>query len=87
MMKTTDFRDRDNRAGVGVVGFRAVQDSLSEVPSESVSDDSNRHKLAFSSCSAARLFIADETTTNIIVIRSNVQRGSLWNVCNPHYLN
>jgi len=41
----------------------------------------------FSSCRAARLFIADETTTTIIEIHSAVERSNLWKVRNPHHLN
>jgi hypothetical protein len=41
----------------------------------------------FSSCRAARLFVADQTTAVIIAIRSFVERSSLWNLCNPHHLN
>jgi hypothetical protein len=40
-----------------------------------------------SSWRAARLFIADKTTTSIIAIQSNAESSSLWNVCNPHPLN
>jgi hypothetical protein len=41
----------------------------------------------FSSCRAARLFIADETTTSIIEIHSAVERSKLWKLRNPHQLN
>jgi hypothetical protein len=41
----------------------------------------------FSKRRAARLCIADESTVAIIAIHSNVERNSLWNVCNPHHLN
>jgi hypothetical protein len=44
-------------------------------------------KCHVSSCRAAQLSIADETTAAIIAIHSNVERSSLWNVCNPHHLN
>ena len=45
MMQASDLRDGDNPAGIGAVQ-RAVQDSLSAVPSAFVFDDGNRYKRA-----------------------------------------
>src|SRR5436305_1662639 len=41
----------------------------------------------FSSQRAARLFVADETTTSIGAIHSKAELSSLWTVCKRHHLN